>query len=43
MAYTLEPNTTTEERAAVLQLTSKGVTTDIRVLQDGQKKEEDEE
>ena len=43
VAYTLEPNTSENERTAVLQLTSKGVTTDIRVRQYGLKQEGSEE
>ncbi len=35
VAYTLEPNTSTAERTAVLRLTSRGVATDIRIKQLG--------
>lgn len=37
VAYTLEPNTSTAERTAVLRLTSRGVSSDIRIRQLGQK------
>lgn len=43
VAYTLKPNTSEKERTAVLQLTSKGVTTDIHVRQYGLKQEDSEE
>ena len=41
VAYTLEPNLSESERVAVFRLTSRGVSTDIRVKQLGLKKQDE--